>query len=325
MYTNKKLQMNLNRKSIEQGPGRFLVKAKDPFLTEDFLLKFQDIFKDYQYVRCDEIESFVDVCSSDTLFGADKRIVVLMMGDIDKDALSVILEIAERKTDDILILIETDSLLKTKPYTQLKTLCTAIDLKEPTESEKAVWVKKWLTEKGLKYPDELPGYIVSYSGADLLRLKNEIKKLALLMSYREDKNVTKELCNEIIGSNRESQPFVFIDNFFRKKISDVLNEFRKVDEYSYVKLLHFIIGQIERVYKVAIYKEQGLSADQIGEILGVPVFIVKNKLFTSISFYGKIKLLQLLDLMNKLDVELRTTKYPKDTIFESYLLKAYKT
>ena len=260
--------MNLNRKNIEQGPGRFLVKAKDLFLTEDFLLKFQDIFKDYQYVRCDEIGSFVDVCSSDTLFGAEKRIIVLMMGDIDKDALSVILEIAERKTDDILILIETDSLLKTKPYTQLKTLCTAIDLKEPTESEKAVWVKKWLTEKGLKYPDEIPGYIVSYSGADLLRLKNEIKKLALLMSYRDDKTVTKELCNEIIGSNRESQPFIFIENFFRKKISDVLNEFRKVDEYSYVKLLHFIIGQIERAYKVAIYKEQGLSADQIGEEIG---------------------------------------------------------
>jgi len=315
--------MLLNRKSLDKGPKRFLLKSKDLFLVEDYLRSLKETYSDYQYCVCPDIESFCELCSSGSLFGSSNRVIVL--SGIEKEHLEALLELVEGTTEDILVLVETETLLKTRAYTTLKALCNSVDIKAPTDSERAVWVRTWLTEAGLKFSDEIPGYIVSHSGSDLNKLRKEIKKLSILEASRGDTAVTKELCDEIVSADRESQYFVLMENFFKKKISEVLVEFRKVDEYSYVKLLHFMIGQVERVYKVAVYKEQGLKAEEVGEIIGVPTFIVKTKLFTVLSFYGKMKLLQLLDLFNRLDVELRTTKYPTGSVFESYLLKAFKT
>lgn len=313
--------MVINKKSIEKGSKRFLLKSKDPFLLKDCLKQLREALSDYQYHACNDTESFSEVCGSRSLFGAEKRIIVLSA--MEKENLDALLELVESPTDDILVLIETETFLKTKVYTTLRSLCNVIELKTPTEGERAVWVKTWMTEAGLSFSDEVPGYIAS-SGADLGRLRKEIKKLSVLMYTRGESAVTKDICNEVMVLTRESQFFVFMENFFKKKIADVLGEFSKVDEYSYVKLLHFMIGQIEKVYKVAVYKEQGLGHDDIGDLIGVPSFIVKTKLFTALSFYGKTKLLLLYDLLNKLDVELRTTKYPKDIVFEAYLVKAFK-
>jgi len=312
----------LSRKTVEKGSKRFLLKSKDSFLIEDYLQKLKEVFSDYQYCECADAESFSELCGSGSLFGSENRIIVLTF--IDKDAIQILLEVAERPTDDLLVFIETETLLKTKAYTTLKALCTVADLKTPTESERSVWVKTWLTSAGLSFADEIPGYIVNRSASDLNRLRKEVKKLSVLQAARGESVVTKEVCDEIVASNKESQFFVFMESFFRKKVSEVLHEFKKVDEYSYVKLLHFMIGQVEKIYKVAIYKEQGMSADQIGEIIGVPSFIIKTKMFTVLSFYGKLKLLMLLDLLNKMDVELRSTKYPKGVVFEAYIVKAFK-
>jgi DNA polymerase III delta subunit len=314
--------VNLNRKVIEKSNRRFLVKSKDLFLVKDYLLKMREALSDYQYCLCPDIESLIELSGSTSLFGAENRILVLP--EIDKETLDVLVEIAERETEDVLIFVEATPLLKTKAYTKLKALCTPVDLKEPTESERAVWVRGWMTAAGLSFSDEIPSYVVNRSDSDLSRLSNEVKKIAVLLSSSGEKVVTKDLCDEVVVSNKESRFFVLMENFFRKKLPEVLEEFKKVDEYSYVRLLHFMIAQVEKAHKVAIYKEQGMSADQVGEILGVPAFIVKTKLFTVLSFYGKIKLLQLMDLLNKVDVELRTTKFNKSDVFEAYLLKATK-
>lgn len=314
--------MQINRKVFEKGPKKYLLKSTDTFLIEDYLTKLRNAFSDYQYCLCADVESFCDVCNSGALFGSENRVIVLY--PLEKEALETIVSFAETPSDDLLVFVEVDPLLKNKAYTSLASLCTPISLKPPTDSERSAWVRGWLTDAGLSFPDEIPGYIVTRSGFDLCGLKNEIKKLSILLFMRGTKAVTQSVCDELIADNHETQLFVLMENFFRKKISEVMVEFRKFDEYSYVKLVHFMIGQVERAYKVAIFKEQGMTAEQVGEIIGVPSFIVKTKLFTILSFYSKLKLLQLLDIFNRLDVELRTTKYPKNTVFEYYLVRGFK-
>ena len=78
------------------------------------------------------------------------------------------------------------------------------------------------------------------------------------------------------------------------------------------------------MYKVAIYKEQNFSREEIADLLGIPVFIVKTKILPVLSSYSKIKLLMVLDLFNELDFKLRSSKLPKDLLFESYLIKTMK-
>lgn len=301
---------------------RFLLKSKDPFLVEDYLRTLKKAHSGHTYTECPDIESFCDLCSSNSLFDTSPRVIVF--SGIEKEHLDALLKIVEGPSDDIIVLVEIETLLKTKVYTILKSLCNSIEFKAPTDSEKAVWVRAWLKESGLTFPEEIPGYIVSRSGSDLNRLRKEIKKLSILVSSRGEISVTKDACDEIVSAGMESQYFVLMENFFRKKISEVLIEFRKVDEYSYVKLLHFMIGQVDRVYRVAVYKEQGMTPEEVAELIRVPAFIVKTKILTVLSFYGKTKLLLLLDLFNRLDLELRTSKYPTSSVFEAYLLKAFK-
>jgi len=314
--------LNLSKTTIEQSKGKFLVKSKDPFLTENFIDQLCALLPDHQRFTCCDLDSFLETSGSNSLFESNNRIIILT--DLVKEDIEAIVEAIDTDSGDLYILLENAPILKTKAYTLLKSLCTYIDLKEPTESERSVWVKKWLSNEGLSYDDELPGYIVNRSGADLCSLRNEIHKISMLLLDSPTKKVTKTVCDEVVASNNTSQYFVFMENFFRKKISEVLSDLRKVDEYSFIKLLHFMIVQVERQYKIAIYKEQGFTAEQVSELVGVPTFIVKTKLYAVLSFYGKTKLLMLKDLLNKLDIEMRLTKFPKYTVFESYLLKAFK-
>lgn len=314
--------MSISKKFLEQSQGKILIKTKDSLLVRDYLDQIKEMLPDHQMVLCDNIESFSEAANSGTLFGPSKRIIVLT--SLKKEELDGIVELFDRPLDDTLVFVEDTPLLKTKAYTRIKSVCGYVELKPPTESERAVWVKKWLVEAGLTFGEEIPSYLVSLSGADLSRLHNEVKKLKYLLSDSSSRVVTKGMCDQLVASNSESQFFVFMENFFKKRLPEVLSEFKKVDEYSYVKLLHFMIGQVDRLYKIAIYKEQGHKAEHIAEIVGIPAFIVKTKMFTALSFYGKMKLVILLDLLNKLDLELRSTKYSKALVFEVYLIKAFK-
>jgi DNA polymerase III delta subunit len=314
--------LKLNKTTLEQSTKKFLVKSKDPFLTEDFIEQLCGLIPNYQVFKCPDLSAFLEISGSSSLFEAGNRVIIF--SDVVKEDLEAIVEVIDTDSEDVYVLLENSPILKTKTYTLFKSLCTYVEFKEPTESERSVWVKKWLTAEGLSCDDEIPGYIVNRSGSDLCSLRNEVHKISMLLLESTTKKVTKSVCDDVIASNNASQYFVFMENFFRKKLSEVLSELKKVDEYSYIKLLHFMLVQVERQYKIAIYKEQGYTAEQVAEIVGVPAFIVKTKLYAMLSFYGKTKLLMLKDLLNKLDIELRLTKFPKYSVFETYLLKAFK-
>jgi DNA polymerase III delta subunit len=253
------------------------------------------------------------------LFRDEKRILVL--AEMDKDHLSQIEEIIEKGIHEIIILVELSTLPRNKSYTRIKAACTFIELKDLSEGECAVAVRKWLTASGAKFQDEIPSYIVGRKGTNIALLRGEVKKLLLLAGNKE---IDQELCDRVLIEDKEVQFFLLAEHFFKKRVSEVLKEVSKVDEYSYVKLLHFLIGQVERLYKVAVYREQGMKAEEISNMLRVPPFIVKTKVLPLLAFNGKMKLLAMLDLFNKLDVELRSSKYPKETVFEAYLLKAMR-
>jgi DNA polymerase III delta subunit len=187
------------------------------------------------------------------------------------------------------------------------------------ERECRSWLHTYMLREGLKFAPEVPAYIVNKRGPDLRALSNEVRKLKYL-----NKEITESLCSSIISDSCNINFFEIVDHFSHKHTNKFFQEFSKIDESKYIQLLHFLIGQVEKLYKVSIYREQKKTADEIAEIIGIPKFIVQTKFYTAISIFNKIKLLKILDLLNDLDLKLRLSKYSNRLVFEAYVLKIFK-
>lgn len=302
--------------------NKFLLKTECSFLVDNFIEKLKRDCPSHTLELCNDTEKFIEVATSSSIFSEGSRLLVLK--DLDPDSVDAVSSIINSDTDDVWVIIQKQKIGRTKSYTVIKGACRYVELKELSESQCAVWVRQWLTEMKLIFSEDIPAYIVARVGTDISKLHNEIKKVAAYYAGSDKRILTQIDCNEFFSEDAEARFFVIIESFFRKRVREVFEELKRVDDYSLVKLLHMLIGQTEKLYKVAIYKEQKMSPEDIGEMLGVPKFIVSTKFFSYLSFYNKTKLIMLLDLFNDLDVEMRQTKLPKNLVFESYMLKAMK-
>ena len=311
--------MKVNKKLIEKAQGRFLITSKGTFLCDSFVKELQEILPDYKLSRCFDIDNFMEVYDRGDLFEDTKHIIALY--DIKKEDLDILESILDIDTEDILVFIETKTVAKTKAYTRIKAVCEGIKFESPKEQACITWVSKELSFRKLKYEGKVPEVVVGRSGTDLQTLYNEIKKLALLCP---DRVITEDLCEDVVSPSQGAEYFAFSENFFRRRVDKTMREFYKVGEQAYVQLTHFMLGQIERLYRAAIFKEQGHNDDDAASLMGVPKFILKTKYYSVLGFYGKTKLMRLMDLFNELDLKLRTSRLNKRLLTESYLLKALK-
>lgn len=303
--------------------NKYLLKTECTFLIDNFIGKVKIEYPDHRIINCDTSDDFINHATVTDIFSDAKKIILLK--DLDPDSLDAISAIINCDTPDVWVLVLKQKAPKTKAYTVIKGACKYFAPKDLDEAQCAVWVRKWLEDLKLIFSEEIPSYIVSRVGTDISKLYNEIKKVSAYYSDSKDRILTQVGCNEFFSEDVEAQYYQIVENFFRKRVREVFDEVSKIDEYSLVKLLFLLIGQAEKNYKVAVYREQGMSVDDICSMLSLPKFVVTTKLIPYLSFFNKTKLIMLLDLFNDLDAQLRLTKFPKKTIFDSYLLKALKT
>ena len=221
-------------------------------------------------------------------------------------------------------MVQKETLSRNRAYTTVKSACTFLEFKNIDENKCSVWVRELLQLSKIKFSEDIPSYIVSCVGTDVSKLKNEIRKIILYYDEATNDFLTQRDCNLLFSISNDVNYFTLVENFYHKRVNEVFKEFKKVDDYSFVKVLHLLISQANRLYNIAIYKVNGMSVDDISSLININKYILKTKLFTALSFYSKIKLVQLIDLFNKADLELRTTKFPKRQVMEFYLMKAMK-
>lgn len=306
----------LDKTSIKNNK-KFLVNCSDSYLVRIFIEECQNIHKDYKIKLCFDSQEFVQEVNRGGLFNSDREIIVLM--NLSDDNVQDIEPFLEYDTEDIIILVEQSALKKNKAYTKIKSDYAYQKIQDMSERECRSWLHAYMLREDLKFAPEIPAYIVSKRGPDLRALSNEVRKLKCL-----NKEITESLCSSIVCDSHASNFFELVDLFSHKHTSQFFQEFSKIDESKYIQLLHFLIGQVEKLYKVTIYREQKKTADEIADIIGIPKFIVQTKFYTAISIFNKVKLLKALDLLNDLDLKLRLSKYSDRLVFESYILKIFK-
>jgi DNA polymerase III delta subunit len=296
---------------------KFLISCADPFMAEMFIEECLETYKDYELKKCYDTDTFIEELNRGALFGSSKRIIALMA--LSDDNIQDIEPFLNYEVEDIIILVESGALKKNKAYVKIKSDYSYQKLEKLSNKDCRSWLHSYMTKEGLKFKPDIPMLIISIRGADLRALTNEVKKLKYL-----NREIDEGLCYSVVCSSDEVDFFKFIDHFGHKRLSDCLGEFNKVDESRYTQLLHFMIGYIEKLYKMAIYREQKKTADEISDLIGLPKFIIQTKYYTVLSIFNKVKLLKVFDLLNDLDIKLRLTKYGTRLVFESYLLKIFK-
>lgn len=309
--------MNINKKLFKD-QRYFLLDVKEPFMVNEFLKEVSSALPDRKLDICYDIGDFLSHYHRGGMFSDEQRVLVLW--DFVREHVEVVEPLMDIPTEDIIILVRRAAISKSKAYSRITTDFTTVKLEKPTERSCSVWVRERLKEYKVEYDVKVPSYMVSHLGTDMYALDGVTRKLRVL-----GRRISVDECARLMSQTHEARYFDFMDSLFRRRIPDTLREFSKVDETSYVQLIHFMIGQIERIYRVAALKNQGESVEDIAEILGVPKFIMKTKMLPAVASFGRVKLIKLLELVNELEKVLRVTKLPKDQVFQSYLLKAMRT
>lgn len=302
-----------------QNQKKFLILAKEPLIVEEFI--------DQTVKACKgTIRSYYDVYdlsssyNSESLFSSD-QVFVHVLQDFNSDQVKEVESILQVQSSDILILIQHGSISKTKAYTNITTLCQVVKIDALDEAGAISWVRDHLRSLNIEYEDALPEFLVHRVGKDLYALRSEVRKLWYLS---EGKKLEIDFCSNVVFDAGESRYFDLMENFFRRRMPATIKEFHKIPANAHISLLHFMLNQVQRMYRLAIYVERGNSVEEISELLSVPKFIIKVKMQPILSSYNKSKLLKLQDIFNELDIKLRESKHNKSLLFESYILKSLK-
>jgi len=302
-----------------QKQRRFLVLAKEPLIVEEFITQTVEASKGVPRSYYD-VADLSSAYNAESLFSSE-QCTVHVLQELSSEHVQELDALLKTPTSDILIVIQHGSIPNTKAYTNITTVCQVVKIDALDEHGAVSWVREHLRNLKIEYEDALPEFLVHRIGKDLYALRNEIRKLWYLS---EGKKLDVDFCSNIVFDAGESRYFDLIENFFRRRTPATLKEFHKVSETAYVSLLHFMLGQVQRMHRLSIFVEQGHTPDEISDLLSVPKFVVKVKMQPILASYNKVKLLRLQDMLNDLDIKLRESKHNKRLLFEAYLLKALK-
>lgn len=300
--------------------SKFLLQNKEPFLVKSYIEQIKKQFQNFEIVYTTEPGDFIDNVHRGTLFGEGNRIIVL--NPLTEEALEPIYSIMSMESPDVFILVDDGGLSKNKFYTKVKTLCKVIKVEKLEDREVEPWTDKYLRARGLICDPDVSTIIASRKGNNLYAIAYEIRKLEFACP---DKKVSKQKCLELVSFSGETKFFDFCDYFFRKRVKETLLELDKAPEDSYIGLVHFMLSYIDKLYKIAIYREQKMSDEDICNILDFNRYIYKSKYLVALAALGKIKLLKVTDILNELDLKLRVCRFDKRYLMISYITKCLRT
>jgi DNA polymerase III delta subunit len=309
--------MNLSREMIEKGNNKFLLSSKEPYLVIEFTEKLRNLYPEYSYKMCMDLDPFLEQYHRGGMFSDSP--MILCLWEITAESLKELSPLVCQPTQDILIFVERKVLAKNKLYTNFKAECYPITLDPLNEKDCHSWVSGRMISNGLNFNRDLVKILVEKKSNNLYALDSEIRKLKVIFGERE----IGVSAAKYIAESSEARIFEFMEHLFHKRKDKALQEFYKFPEDEYIKLVSSLLSSLERTYKIAVYKSQNKTPDDIASLVGINKFIIKTKYFTVISVYNKIKLLKLIDIFNDLDYNLRLSPLPKKLLFEAYLLKAF--
>lgn len=173
-----------------------------------------------------------------------------------------------------------------------------IVLLDLSEEEKALWACDYLKSQGKKLDAELAAYIVDQCNGDMHAVKNELEKLLLVSSGREQ--VSADDYAEVAGFSKENNMWdltgAVSDNNPKKAYKVLENIF---DNSSSEQIVGAIAGEIRRIYLAKLYVRNKVPESQIYSLIGPSYSFIKPKL----KLFDKIPFEKVLEILRQADIK----------------------
>lgn len=224
-----------------------------------------------------------------------------------KEAVIVFWESNEIKNSDVFFkfLTKKDSIVKKQEFKNL------------TDGQLKKWIQDKLAEKLTIAAPALQNLIL-YTGGDLWRIENEIKKL---INYKKQGEISVVDVDAMVTGSIESNIFQATDALGQKDFKKALNSFRILLEKGEDKLYLFsmMVYQFRNLIKVKDLVETGaVSADIIVKKLIMHPFVAQKTLNQSRNFGLK----ELKDIYRRLldfDIKIKTGKIEPELAIDSVI------
>lgn len=189
-----------------------------------------------------------------------------------------------------------------------------------TEQEIKVWIKEQSDYKGVVIDDDAVNQLLVLGGTDLMKLQNELDKLALYVA--EERVIDIEIVNNLTARSLEQNIFTLVEKVVQRKLDQAFRiyyDLRKQNEEP-IKILALITGQFRLIYQTKELQKRGYGQNQIATNLKVHPYRVKLALGQA-RYFTDQELEKIISLLAESDYQLKTGAVQRDVAMELFLLK----
>lgn len=203
---------------------------------------------------------------------ASRRIVKITeihkLKESDEDLLT---RYVERPADFSVVIFIADELDKRRRFA--KTLldnCVSVEFTNLSDMELLVWAKGKLKELNAQADDRALRQIVALVGNNVLKLTNEIEKLAT--AALPDSIITYELVEKLVPNSRELSNFELTDYLLNKNRVRALQILNKIlnDGAEPLMLLGLIANNFRRLFLAKELMRNGVDRKEVARTIGLP-------------------------------------------------------
>ena len=178
------------------------------------------------------------------------------------------------------------------------------------------WIEKEFAVYGSSVDSSIVASLATFSGGDLWRLHNDIKKLAL---YK--KNIRINDLNELVLRDENSDIFRALDFLVNKKKKEAVKIFYK--QMAEGKNISYIISmisfQFRNLLKIKELSDSGLALSDIKNITNLHPFVIK-KTMSSVAKYSSEDLKGIYKKILNADIRLKSSRVDKNVILDNLIL-----
>ncbi|WP_457644032.1 DNA polymerase III subunit delta [Persephonella sp.] len=305
------------------------VYGKEELLKKQLVDKIKSIKgEDIHILWGDEtsVREIEEIFSSSSLF-SEGNVAILwdfesFIKNLKKEDIERFLNVLRKinSPDRLLIISGKDKLLTKEPYKSLKDIAKII-FSAPLSSKAFVLsVKKKIEGNGKKIDDKTVLYLSSKLKNDLMYAKQEIEKLLLYVSDKEE--ITEDDIDKVVNPKVEENIFVFLNKFFTKdpKAVDMFINLIETTHHPF-EVQSFLLGQLNKLLVFRSLLDEGKPVEAVFSQLGIKHPAQKGTFQKLVSTLSKEDLIEMIKELYKLEIDQKV--YYRD-IYESsvdYVIK----
>lgn len=225
--------------------------------------------------------------------------------EADEDALA---KYVMRPAETSVVIFVADELDKRRRFA--KTLldnCTSVEFSALSDMELLAWAKGKLKELNAQADEKAVRQIVGLVGDNVLKLTNEIEKLAV--AALPDNIITFEMVEQLVPNSKELSNFELTDHLLNKNRVRALQILKKIldDGAEPLMLLGLIANNFHRLFLAKELMRSGVDRSEVARTLRLPYGKQEDFLATA-RRADAMKLSWILKRLSEADLAIKTSK-----------------